>query len=108
MCIRDSFCIVAFCMNTSPPPPFALPHCSSVSIASLPFLINSVFLCSLYCSACSIPVHTAYFSSATKVAKGAKPKYAGMTDCAKQLYSTGGLRSIFKGSEATLMRDVPG
>lgn len=31
-------------------------------------------------------------------------KYSGMTDCAKQLYREGGLRSIFKGSCATLLR----
>ncbi|CAM9648973.1 unnamed protein product, partial [Phaeothamnion confervicola] len=40
--------------------------------------------------------------------KGQPPKYSGMVDCAKQLYSTGGLRSVFKGWEATLLRDTPG
>lgn len=34
----------------------------------------------------------------------AKPKYAGSVDCVKQLYKEGGLRSIFKGSCATLLR----
>ncbi|KAI5637783.1 mitochondrial carrier protein domain-containing protein [Phthorimaea operculella] len=34
-------------------------------------------------------------------------KYAGMVDCAKQLYAEGGIRSIYKGSIATMMRDVP-
>uniref|UniRef100_A0A2M4ANP4 Putative mitochondrial carnitine/acylcarnitine carrier protein n=1 Tax=Anopheles triannulatus TaxID=58253 RepID=A0A2M4ANP4_9DIPT len=34
-------------------------------------------------------------------------KYNGMVDCAKQLYAEGGLRSIYKGSFATLLRDVP-
>lgn len=43
-----------------------------------------------------------------QVAKGAKPKYSGMVDCAKQLHATGGLKSVFKGWEVTLMRDVPG
>lgn len=37
----------------------------------------------------------------------AATKYAGPRDCAKQLYREGGLRSVFKGSAATLLRDVP-
>lgn len=43
-----------------------------------------------------------------EVARGAKPQYSGMMDCAKQLFKTGGMRSVFKGWEATLLRDVPG
>lgn len=34
-------------------------------------------------------------------------KYNGMVDCAKQLYKEGGMRSIYKGTVATLLRDVP-
>ena len=34
-------------------------------------------------------------------------KYAGPMDCAKQLYRTGGIRSLYKGTFATLLRDVP-
>ncbi|KAF6032358.1 SLC25A20 [Bugula neritina] len=34
-------------------------------------------------------------------------KYAGPMDCAKQLYKTGGIRSVYKGTAATLLRDVP-
>jgi len=37
----------------------------------------------------------------------AKAKYAGPVDCAKQLYKEGGIRSIYKGTGATLLRDVP-
>ena len=37
----------------------------------------------------------------------AKPKYKGPVDCVKQLYKEGGIRSIFKGSCATLLRDIP-
>jgi len=35
------------------------------------------------------------------------PTYKGPVDVVKQLYKAGGLRSIFKGSCATLLRDVP-
>ncbi|XP_069142378.1 mitochondrial carnitine/acylcarnitine carrier protein-like [Argopecten irradians] len=34
-------------------------------------------------------------------------KYAGPVDCAKQLYKEGGIRSIYKGTAATLLRDIP-
>lgn len=33
--------------------------------------------------------------------------YSGPIDCAKKLYRQGGIRSIYKGTAATLMRDVP-
>lgn len=34
-------------------------------------------------------------------------KYNGTLDCAKKLYKEGGIRSIYKGTAATLLRDVP-
>lgn len=37
----------------------------------------------------------------------ATAKYAGPVDCAKQLYREGGIRSIYRGTMATLARDVP-
>ncbi|OQV21342.1 Mitochondrial carnitine/acylcarnitine carrier protein [Hypsibius exemplaris] len=37
----------------------------------------------------------------------AKPKYSGPIDVIKQLYKEGGVRSIFRGTGATLLRDVP-
>lgn len=45
---------------------------------------------------------------AQSVSNGEKPLYNGMVDCAKKLYKTGGISSIFRGWEATLLRDVPG
>jgi hypothetical protein len=41
-------------------------------------------------------------------ASSGTPKYSGMMDCARQVYKEGGLRSVFKGTTATLFRDVPG
>lgn len=35
-------------------------------------------------------------------------KYNGMADCAVQVYRSGGIRSLFKGTSLTLLRDVPG
>jgi solute carrier family 25 (mitochondrial carnitine/acylcarnitine transporter), member 20/29 len=37
-----------------------------------------------------------------------KPQYAGMTDCALQVYRQGGISSLYKGTMLTLMRDTPG
>mmetsp|Transcript_5109 Transcript_5109/g.8764 ORF Transcript_5109/g.8764 Transcript_5109/m.8764 type:complete len:313 (+) Transcript_5109:211-1149(+) len=39
---------------------------------------------------------------------GGKPQYSGMVDCARQLLRSGGTASLFRGWEATLIRDVPG
>ena len=45
---------------------------------------------------------------ANEVEKGGKVKYTGLADCAKKVYQEGGIRSIFKGTGATLVRDIPG
>jgi solute carrier family 25 (mitochondrial carnitine/acylcarnitine transporter), member 20/29 len=39
---------------------------------------------------------------------GEKPQYAGGLDVVKQLYKEGGMKSVFRGSAATLARDGPG
>ena len=51
---------------------------------------------------CLLQVQTAAVSSTTK------PKYTGMSDCAMQVYRTGGIPSLYKGTALTLARDVPG
>lgn len=38
---------------------------------------------------------------------GGAKQYSGFMDCVKQLYKEGGIRSIYKGTFATLLRDVP-
>ncbi|KAL7789524.1 mitochondrial carrier domain-containing protein [Trichoderma ceciliae] len=43
-----------------------------------------------------------------QLAPGEKPKYSGGLDVVRQLYRDGGLRSVFRGSAATLARDGPG
>ncbi|CZR66700.1 probable carnitine/acyl carnitine carrier [Phialocephala subalpina] len=42
------------------------------------------------------------------LAPGEKPKYSGGVDVVRQLYKEGGVRSVFRGSAATLARDGPG
>lgn len=43
-----------------------------------------------------------------KLQPGEKPRYSGGTDVVRQLYREGGVRSVFRGSTATLARDGPG
>ncbi|PSR78768.1 mitochondrial carrier domain-containing protein [Coniella lustricola] len=43
-----------------------------------------------------------------KLAPGEKPRYSGGVDVVRQLYKEGGVRSVFRGSAATLARDGPG
>ncbi|PMD15009.1 mitochondrial carrier [Hyaloscypha hepaticicola] len=43
-----------------------------------------------------------------QLAPGEKPKYSGGVDVVRQLYKEGGIRSVFRGSFATLARDGPG
>lgn len=45
---------------------------------------------------------------ANEVEKGGKAKYSGMMDCGKAIYKEGGVRSLYRGTVLTLMRDVPG
>lgn len=37
-----------------------------------------------------------------------KGRYKGMIDCGLHVFREGGIRSLFRGTFATLMRDVPG
>lgn len=43
-----------------------------------------------------------------RLAPGEKPKYSGGIDVVRQLYKEGGIRSVFRGSAATMARDGPG
>lgn len=45
---------------------------------------------------------------ANDVEKGGKARYSGMLDCAKQVLKEGGVASLYKGTVATLGRDIPG
>jgi len=64
---------------------------------------------------CLLQVQTTNTSTSTSAGSSAKgatapppPKYTGMVDCATKIYKEGGLRSVYKGTMLTLMRDVPG
>lgn len=38
---------------------------------------------------------------------GENKKYNGFADCVKKLYADGGIRSVYKGTIATALRDMP-
>merc|ERR1719343_652994 len=61
---------------------------------------------------CLLQVQTNNTNDSNVSAKGGKtpppPKYTGMVDCATKIYKEGGIRSVYKGTMLTLMRDVPG
>lgn len=35
-------------------------------------------------------------------------RYSGLMDCARKVYAEGGIKSVFRGTGATLLRDIPG
>lgn len=45
---------------------------------------------------------------ANEVEKGGKAKYTGMVDCTRSVLKEGGIASLYKGTGATLVRDIPG
>lgn len=45
---------------------------------------------------------------ANEIERGGKAKYSGMIDCGRQLFRSGGIRSLYRGTFATLARDGPG
>ena len=45
---------------------------------------------------------------ANEVETGGKARYTGMLDCTKQVLKEGGIMSLYKGTGATLVRDIPG
>lgn len=45
---------------------------------------------------------------ANEVEKGGKARYTGLLDCTRQVLKEGGIASLYKGTGATLVRDIPG
>ncbi|KAG7099021.1 hypothetical protein E1B28_000904 [Marasmius oreades] len=66
------------------------------------------FLSAVPATAVTAPVERAKVLLQIQGQGGTEQKYKGVLDVIKHLYKEGGLRSIFRGSGATLMRDGPG
>ncbi|KAF9270045.1 hypothetical protein L218DRAFT_849619 [Marasmius fiardii PR-910] len=66
------------------------------------------FLSAVPTTAITAPVERAKVLLQVQGQGGTEQKYKGVLDVIRHLYKEGGLRSIFRGSGATLMRDGPG
>ncbi|XP_065197821.1 mitochondrial carnitine/acylcarnitine carrier protein-like [Sycon ciliatum] len=71
-------------------------------------LFNAGMLAGVYTTAVMVPGERIKCLLQIQSASSGAPKYAGPLDCAKQLYRESGLfRGLYKGTGATLLRDVP-
>ncbi|KAI3621873.1 carnitine acyl carnitine carrier [Moniliophthora roreri] len=66
------------------------------------------FLSAVPTTAITAPVERAKVLLQVQGQGGSEQKYKGVLDVMKHLYKEGGMKSIFRGSGATLMRDGPG
>lgn len=57
---------------------------------------------------CLLQVEMNEIEACTSRGTVANVKYKGMVDCVQQVYKAGGIRSVFKGTGATLLREIPG
>lgn len=94
---------------SAPPPPSEIP-----TGASAPLSIAQVSAAGFF-SAIPMTIITAPFERVKVLlqlqgqsSSTAKKQYNGTFDVVRQLYKTGGVRSVFRGSAATLARDGPG
>ncbi|KAL9629114.1 MAG: hypothetical protein Q9204_005462 [Flavoplaca sp. TL-2023a] len=89
---------------------------SSSTYSQTPFTIGQISAAGFF-SAIPMTLITAPFERVKvllqiqgqkNLAPGEKPKYSGGVDVVRQLYTEGGIRSVFRGSAMTLARDGPG
>lgn len=75
---------------------------------SIPELALAGFLSAVPTTLVTAPVERAKVLLQVQGQGGSEHKYKGVTDVMKHLYKEGGIRSIFRGTGATLIRDGPG
>lgn len=83
------------------------PSRSSQSLSTVE-LATAGFLSAVPTTLVTAPVERAKVLLQVQGQGGTERKYKGVTDVLKHLYKEGGLRSIFRGTGATLARDGPG
>jgi len=87
---------------------FAVTPNRSSSALSLGELAAAGFLSAVPATAIAAPVERAKVLLQVQGQGGAGHKYTGVFDVVKHLYKEGGMRSIYRGTGATLARDGPG
>jgi len=75
---------------------------------SIPELAAAGFLSAVPATLVTAPVERAKVLLQVQGQGGSERKYKGVTDVLKHLYKEGGVRSIYRGTGATLARDGPG
>lgn len=70
-------------------------------------LFNAGMLAGVFTTAIMAPGERIKCLLQIQAAGSGPAQYAGPLDCARQLFKQGGIRSIYKGTCATLLRDVP-
>lgn len=79
---------------------------ADINPESIPRLFASGAFSAIFTTAVMSPIERIKCLLQVQHGSGNK-KYDGMVDCAVKLYKEGGMRSIYKGTVATLLRDVP-
>lgn len=74
---------------------------------SLPQIFKAGLLSGVFTTAIMAPGERIKCLLQIQAAGGGEKKYNGAIDCAKKLFAEGGIRSVFKGSAATALRDMP-
>ncbi|ETW86940.1 mitochondrial carrier protein [Heterobasidion irregulare TC 32-1] len=87
---------------------FALTPNRTQSNLTIAELATAGFLSAVPTTAITAPVERAKVLLQVQGQGGSEHKYKGVLDVMKHLYKEGGLRSIFRGTGATLARDGPG
>ncbi|KDQ63426.1 hypothetical protein JAAARDRAFT_120944 [Jaapia argillacea MUCL 33604] len=75
---------------------------------SIPELAAAGFMSAIPTTLVTAPVERAKVILQIQGQGGSDAKYKGVTDVVKHLYKEGGIRSVFRGSFATVLRDGPG
>ncbi|KAA1467901.1 hypothetical protein DENSPDRAFT_847864 [Dentipellis sp. KUC8613] len=87
---------------------YALTPNRTQSSLSIPELAAAGFLSAIPTTAITAPVERAKVLLQVQGQGGSEQKYKGVLDVMKHLYREGGVRSIFRGTGATIARDGPG
>ncbi|KAF8973549.1 carnitine/acyl carnitine carrier [Flammula alnicola] len=87
---------------------FALTPNRTSEVLSIPELATAGFLSAVPTTLITAPVERAKVLLQIQGQGGSAVKYTGVVDVLKHLYKEGGVKSIFRGTGATLARDGPG
>lgn len=80
----------------------------SESDLSLLQIFNAGCLSGVYTTVIMVPGERIKCLLQIQGQEGAEKKYNGPVDCAKKLVREGGLQNLYRGTAATLLRDIPG